>query len=590
MHLRRSIRQSLHLLDVKQRKKYYFLVVLQCSTVLLDLIAIGLIGIVSRLAAGGGDIDVVIRYLPIFEGQGIMTFLLMAISLFICKSVISIVIIRKLLNFLTDTALSTSGDLFDKFSNVTVEDIHSEKSQHTAFAIGTGVNIVIVEVLASWSIFLSEVVGLLILMTITISLNVVIGVGCFLYFLSIILVMQSKLRQANSKAGRIRAQTEIDGNEIVSHYVFSFREYFALGDVVQLRSKFLAIRSEAGIAVKIMQWSNLLPKYILESSLLIGTGLLIFYVTEVTDQLENPNFIGVFLAIGFRVVPGLLRMQASLNTIRNSSAAGKSTLDFYHHLGSPPATKASQKLDTRSTFPDIEFSCVSFEYRTREDFQISEVSFRVEPGASIALVGKSGSGKSTVADLISGVLLPESGSVTIGGLPARDWINSHPRKMIYIPQAVGILNGSLLDNICLGIPKIQQDRDLAIRVINDLELGSMLEALPDGLETSLGENAVQLSGGQRQRIALARSLYFKPSLIVMDESTSALDVETEASIRSFVSSSTSGTTKVIVAHKLSLLKDVDSILFFENGKMLFQGNFIEMNNYPKFKNLFGLPD
>ncbi len=578
------------MLDVKQRKKYYFLVVLQCSTVLLDLIAIGLIGIVSRLAAGGGDIDVVIRYLPIFEGQGIMTFLLMAISLFICKSVISIVIIRKLLNFLTDTALSTSGDLFDKFSNVTVEDIHSEKSQHTAFAIGTGVNIVIVEVLASWSIFLSEVVGLLILMTITISLNVVIGVGCFLYFLSIILVMQSKLRQANSKAGRIRAQTEIDGNEIVSHYVFSFREYFALGDVVQLRSKFLAIRSEAGIAVKIMQWSNLLPKYILESSLLIGTGLLIFYVTEVTDQLENPNFIGVFLAIGFRVVPGLLRMQASLNTIRNSSAAGKSTLDFYHHLGSPPATKASQKLDTRSTFPDIEFSCVSFEYRTREDFQISEVSFRVEPGASIALVGKSGSGKSTVADLISGVLLPESGSVTIGGLPARDWINSHPRKMIYIPQAVGILNGSLLDNICLGIPKIQQDRDLAIRVINDLELGSMLEALPDGLETSLGENAVQLSGGQRQRIALARSLYFKPSLIVMDESTSALDVETEASIRSFVSSSTSGTTKVIVAHKLSLLKDVDSILFFENGKMLFQGNFIEMNNYPKFKNLFGLPD
>jgi ABC-type bacteriocin/lantibiotic exporter with double-glycine peptidase domain len=162
--------------------------------------------------------------------------------------------------------------------------------------------------------------------------------------------------------------------------------------------------------------------------------------------------------------------------------------------------------------------------------------------------------------------------------------------MIYIPQSVGILNGSLLDNICLGIPKREQDRDLAIQVINDLDLGAMLEALPDGLDTSLGENAVQLSGGQRQRIALARSLYFKPSLIVMDESTSALDAETEASIRRFASSNTSGTTKVIVAHRLSLLTEVDNILFFENGKLLFQGNFAEMNNFSKFKNLFGLPD
>ena len=181
-------------------------------------------------------------------------------------------------------------------------------------------------------------------------------------------------------------------------------------------------------------------------------------------------------------------------------------------------------------------------------------------------------------------------SVTIGGLAARDWINSHPRKMIYIPQSVGILNGSLLDNICLGIPKQEHDRELAIQVINDLDLGSMLEALPDGLDTSLGENAVQLSGGQRQRIALARSLYFKPNLIVMDESTSALDAETEASIRRFASSSTSGTTKVIVAHRLSLLKEVDNILFFEQGKMLFQGNFVAMKDYSKFKNLFGLPD
>ncbi len=590
MYLQKSIEQSLHLLKGKQRRKYFFLVTLQCSTVVLDLIAIGLIGIVSRLAMGEDDIDAIIRYVPPLQGQGVTTFLLMAIFLFTCKSVISIVIIRKLLNFLTDTALSTSEDLFDKFSNGTVEDIHAEKSQHVAFAIGTGVNVAIVEVLTSCSIFLSEVVGLLILMMLAISVNVVIGFGCFAYFLLIVLFMQSKLRQENNKAGRIRAQTEIDGNEVISHYMFSFREYFAMGESMQLRSRFLGIRSEASIAVKIMQWSNLLPKYILESSLLIGVGLLMFYVTEVANELQEAGFIGVFLGIGFRVVPGLLRMQAALNTIRNSSAAGKPTLDFYHRLDSTLSTKVSRKVAPMTSFADIEFKNVSFKYRTREDFNISEVSFHAESGATIALVGKSGSGKSTIADLISGVLLPASGSVSIGGLSAREWINSHPRKMIYIPQAVGILNSSLIDNICLGIPKHIQDRDLAIQIINDLDLGSMLEALPDGLDSALGENAVQLSGGQRQRIGLARSLYFKPSLIIMDESTNALDAETEASIRSFASSSTSGVTKIIVAHKLSLLNDVNRILFFENGRILFEGDFAAMSKFSKFKNLFGLTD
>jgi ABC-type bacteriocin/lantibiotic exporter with double-glycine peptidase domain len=275
-------------------------------------------------------------------------------------------------------------------------------------------------------------------------------------------------------------------------------------------------------------------------------------------------------------------MQAALNTIRNSSAAGKPTLDFYHRLDSTLSTKVSRKVAPMTSFADIEFKNVSFKYRTREDFNISEVSFHAESGATIALVGKSGSGKSTIADLISGVLLPASGSVSIGGLSAREWINSHPRKMIYIPQAVGILNSSLIDNICLGIPKHIQDRDLAIQIINDLDLGSMLEALPDGLDSALGENAVQLSGGQRQRIGLARSLYFKPSLIIMDESTNALDAETEASIRSFASSSTSGVTKIIVAHKLSLLNDVNRILFFENGRILFEGDFAAMSKFSKF--------
>ena len=190
--------------------------------------------------------------------------------------------------------------------------------------------------------------------------------------------------------------------------------------------------------------------------------------------------------------------------------------------------------------------------------------------------------------MISGVLLPTSGIVTIGGVSPRAWINSHPRKLIYIPQTVGILNGTLLDNICLGVPKPEQDRELAMKVIHDLDLSVMLKSLPDGLDTNLGENAVQLSGGQRQRIGLARSLYFKPSLIIMDESTSALDAETEASIKRIAGSPIPGTTRVIVAHKMSLLKDVDNILFFEDGRILLEGNLETMSKFSKFRSLFDL--
>jgi len=246
--------------------------------------------------------------------------------------------------------------------------------------------------------------------------------------------------------------------------------------------------------------------------------------------------------------------------------------------------------------PSIEFKNVSFSYprpdqislaslesAAKEEFiesgeVLKNVTFTVPAGSFTAIVGPSGAGKTTIVDTLLGVLTPDSGQVLVSGLKPLAASARWSGAISYLPQEVFISMGSVRENVCLGYPiEIASDE----RVLECLRLAHLEEfvlGLPHGLEARVGENGTQLSGGQRQRLGIARALFTNPKLIVLDESTSALDAETEAAVSEAIVSLKGEITIVMIAHRLSTVRKADQVYYLSDGKLLASGTFDEVRN------------
>jgi ATP-binding cassette subfamily C protein len=200
----------------------------------------------------------------------------------------------------------------------------------------------------------------------------------------------------------------------------------------------------------------------------------------------------------------------------------------------------------------------------------------VPAGSSLALVGRSGAGKSTLADLLLGVIEPDSGYITLNGSSPRDLIAARPGSIGYVPQAVSLVDGTLRENVALGLPDGLVSDERVWRALQRAHLDEPFAREREGLDTRVGEYGVKLSGGQRQRLGIARALLLDPSLVVLDEATSALDAETESNITEVIEALHGAVTIVLVAHRLSTVRNADVVAYMEHGMMMASGTFDEL--------------
>jgi ABC-type multidrug transport system fused ATPase/permease subunit len=235
----------------------------------------------------------------------------------------------------------------------------------------------------------------------------------------------------------------------------------------------------------------------------------------------------------------------------------------------------SAETRTREPLEDIgvRFDSVTFAYEPGGAPVLHDVSFRIQPGESVAFVGPSGAGKSTLLDIVLGLLEPTGGSVAVGGKPMRDVRSSWQQSIGYVPQDVVLLDETLRTNVALGTPPDEIDD---ARVEDALALADLTEtwkSLPDGLDTRLGERGVRLSGGQRQRVGLARALYDHPRILVLDEATSSLDGGTESRIIETIEAMQRNLTMIVVTHRLSTVRNCDRVYMLEGGAITGVGPF-----------------
>ena len=318
-----------------------------------------------------------------------------------------------------------------------------------------------------------------------------------------------------------------------------------------------------------------IPRLWLEVMAMAGlAGLVAIMLAAGKDIDKIIPTVGLFAVTSFKVLPSINKLVSSKQTLRVS----RSTIETIHHdLELPIAAKLSDR-NVNFQFENVAVDHLNFKYEQSEDLVLADINLKINSGEAVGFVGQSGSGKSTLIDIMLGLLEPQNGSILVNGQNIKSVKQSWQQQIGYIAQTIFLMDDSLRRNIAIGIADAEIDEVAIIDALKSAQLEDFVASLPEGLDTVVGERGVRLSGGQRQRIGIARALYHRPSVLVLDEATSSLDTETEHGVMQAVQALQGDKTVIIVAHRLSTVEYCDRLYRLDAGRIVDEGTFDEVMN------------
>lgn len=599
-----SVKTSLKLLSHRDRTVIKIVIAIQVFLSLLDLLGVILIGLVTALAlrntsntpTSENGVMSVINQLP-NSPTTLLAIAVLAGAVLLAKSFIGLLLTRKTFRFLANRQAVVAGNLAQRLLSRPLLELQSRSSQETTLALTNGVTALTLDTLGPAVVVAAEISLIVILFIGLLLLDPLVAVFSVVFFGLLVIMLHFAVGSWATKLGSKEMHVEIGSLATLQHALRAYREISVSGR----RSFFVARFQTLRLAVAQVHADKFvlsqIGKYVFEVGLVLGGGLLVIFVFISRDTVAAIGIITVFLVATARLFPSLLRLQSALYTIRTSSGAGSITLELIHDLDHSLVVRPVTRLreDTLNRFtesvragfpgfvPNTVVSSVSLRYPGAKSPALDSVSLVINSGQSVAFVGSTGAGKSTLADVILGVLIPSSGNVLISGLEPQECITRWPGAIAYVPQDVAVLSGTVRDNVALGIPEDFVDDSLVWEALERSRLSGFLLESRHGIETVVGENGVQLSGGQRQRLGLARALYSRPKLLVLDEATSSLDAGTERAITQTLESLAGDTTLIIIAHRLATVRRCDQIIHLSEGQITGRGTFDEVRaQVPEF--------
>jgi len=469
-----------------------------------------------------------------------------------------------------------STNLVAKLLSLPLIKIQTRTTQEVLYSVTSGVTSLMLNVIGAAVTMVSDMALLVILI---IGLFVVDPVMCVLMsllFLSLSITMYRLLNKKARSLGIKNTELTIESNEKILEVIGSYREA-----VIRNRRSFYSeiigdIRKKHSSVSAENAFMPFISKYVVESTVVVFAFIICAFQFLITDASRAIAILTIFMAAGSRIAPASLRIQQSAITIKTYLGVSQPTLDLAKDLkNAHPHSQSQPKPDfTHSGFiPQVTIQNASFQYDNSTNFAIRNFNLDISPGHLVAIVGATGSGKTTIVDLLLGIHDLTSGEIKISGKKPMDAIVKWPGGLAYVPQDIMITNGTIRDNVGLGFDAANIDDVQVWEAIDSAQLGDYVRELPSQLLSQVGERGTRLSGGQRQRLGIARALFTKPKLLVLDEATSALEAETEKQVARAIAELHGNVTLIIIAHRLSTVQKADSVVYLENGAILAQGNF-----------------
>ncbi len=589
-----TLKECLKLLDRRTKKKLSLIGLSQVLMSVLDLLGVALIGLIAALTLNGinsrevtGSISKLLELMQISElnfQKQVAILAIVTVVILISKTLLSTFLIRKTLFFLSVRGADLSKELFTRVISQDLQQFQRRSIQEYIYAITNGTETIALRVIAPTVNLLSDISLLLFISVTLLIVDPFLASSSILTIGLAVILLQRVMHKSSRRLGVESTNLELDSREKAAEAFGAIRELSTKNSRSFYAWEFGIARSKL---YSLLAERNFLPyvsKYFIEATLLFSALTIAAIQFIQKDAIQAITSLSLFLAAGSRIAPAILRLQQGVIGINNGLGVADETLKLIDDLRgvtliSPDIKKFTQ--EHPSFVQEISVSEVSLIYQERFEYALENISLEISRGQVVAFVGPSGAGKTSLIDVLLGMITPTKGDIRISGQLPKDAIEKWPGAIAYVPQEVFVANGSIAENICLGFNVLEVPQEQIWKCLKMVNLDEFVKSLPNGMNSQVGERGAKLSGGQRQRLGIARALITNPKLLVLDEATSALDSISESEISNAIESLKGEVTVLLIAHRLSTAQRADLVVYMNKGRVLAKGSFNEVRNSEK---------
>lgn len=570
-----------YVLDRKQKKQLLFLLVIIFVGAFVELLGVSSILPIVNIALDSSVIDntwylnKIYVFMNFETANELLIFLAVALILiYIIKNLYITFMSSKQYQFIFENQRKLATELLDCYLHQSYQFHVSKNVAELQRNVTSDVNgfytvvLYVLQFLSEISVCLVLVIYLAMQDIITTVVVAVLIAAFLLFFLGFYKKVLVKKGQLNREYNVVVSKWILQAFAGIKEIKVTNAEQFFINNYDENYKKCAKIQKQQSML-------NFMPKPIMETVLICGLLIAVIIRLMIPDS-DITSFIPsltVFAVAAFRMLPSFNKITGYMGGIMFN----KPSIDAIYHdlLEVDKLLKMVEKTD--ESIEEIKFENqinvenVTFKYPENEKMILEDANLTISKNTSVAFIGSSGAGKTTLADLILGLFEPIKGYISVDGIDIKDHMKSWHKCIGYIPQNIYLMDDTIRANITFGIAEEMIDENAMKKALKEAQLDKFIESLPNGLDTIIGDRGVKLSGGQRQRIGIARALYRNPEILILDEATSALDNDTEREVMEAIDGLHGTRTLIVIAHRLTTIKNCDCVYEIGKGKINYKG-------------------